>query len=1013
MSFRLKTILGIAIIEMTLLIILIFSVLSFLNSSHEEELNQRASSTVKLFATMSKDAVIAYDLANLEDFISEILKNDDVVYARILNDSTVLAQGGDALFLNKPFVHDHLLATVDDGVFDAFAVIKESGYAYGRVEIGLSIDRIQQVLAQVRQWVIVIAVIEVTLVSIFSFILGTWLTRQLMSLKKASETIALKGPGCQVETHGSDEVAQVAHAFNKMSSRLQRSYSDLKHTSIAYQKMAELASQSEALNATVLSASLDAVVTIDSNGKFIEYNQSAEEIFGYSKDQVMGESMAELIVPREFRALHHQELRRYLETGRGEVLNKRLELKGLRKNGEIFPIELTITPIEAQGKIFFTAFVRDITEQENARKELRVAAQAFEAQEAIFISDADNRIIRVNKAFTRITGYSSDEIIGHSPKKLSSGTHDAAFYQSMWSAIGDKGSWEGEIYNMRKNGDIYPEWLGISVVKDEEGKRLYYIAHFIDISKRKAAEQELKNAMEEAEKANEAKSHFLATMSHEIRTPMNAILGTLGLVQETKLDSEQDKFIKTAQGSAKSLLHIINDILDFSKIEADKLAIEEHAFSLSTLVKNIEDILSVKAKKQNNQIITMIDDEIPDIIKSDPGRLEQVILNLMTNAVKFTKNGKIILHISKVEQKSAEITLRFEIKDDGIGIHEADQETLFDEFTQVDGQSNRRFEGTGLGLAICKKIIHLLGGNIGLESQLGQGSLFWFTIPVVADETMPDKTVALIDDEPLMNQSLNILLAEDSEANVIVAMSILEKAGHKVDVVENGIEAIMAVENTMDSDHFYDVILMDLMMPEMDGLTATRQIKTLPEPLSSIPIIAMTANAMKGDKERCLDVGMDDYLSKPFDTKVLLRKIQRLTENNIHDAVMPEIAESLPSYKSLPILDKNVLKQMAQDTSEELVPEMVNVFIKELNTRLQKINKAINDYDHDVIGQEVHALKSSSGTYGAKQLQELANAIDLTYKSSENKKLFELTTQLPDLLNNTMDIYRNEYPLSL
>jgi len=224
LSFRLKTILGIALIEMALLIILILSVLSFLNSSHEEELNQRASSTAKLFATMSKDAVIAYDLANLDDFVSEILKNDDVVYARILNDSKILAQGGDTLFLNKPFVHDHLLETVDDGVFDAFSEIKESGHVFGRVEIGLSIDRIQQVLIQVRQWAITIAVVEVTLVSIFSFMLGTWLTRQLLSLKEASETITSKGPGYQVKTHGSDEVAQVAHAFNEMSSRLERSY---------------------------------------------------------------------------------------------------------------------------------------------------------------------------------------------------------------------------------------------------------------------------------------------------------------------------------------------------------------------------------------------------------------------------------------------------------------------------------------------------------------------------------------------------------------------------------------------------------------------------------------------------------------------------------------------------------------------------------------------------------------------------------------------------------------------
>lgn len=1012
MNFRIKTILGIALIETILLIILILSVLGFLNNSHEQEINQRARSTAELFAAMSKEAVLSSDLASLESFIEQLLTNQDIVYARIIADDVILAQGGKNEFLFKTFEKDVSLNNINDDVFDISADIVVSDFNFGRVELGLSISRITSVLEQARQWSIGIAVIEVTLVAIFSFILGTWLTRQLYQLKIASEVIADEGPGHKISVKGNDEVALVAKSFNFMSERLLDSYEELKKTSNAHRAIAKLASANEAFKAAVLSSSLDAIISVDSNGIIVEYNHAAEEIFGYSHGEAMGSTMSQLIIPDEFREAHRKGFQRFIETRESSIINQRLELKALHKDGSVFPIELTISVTENLNQTYLTAFVRDITEQENARQELLLASHAFETHEAIFISDANNNILRVNQSFTHITGYSASEVIGKNPRIFSSGRQTKGYYQQMYHTLNQKGFWEGEIYNKRKNGDVYPEWLGISVVKDDNGNITHYVAHFIDISKRIESEEKLRLARKAAEQANEAKSDFLATMSHEIRTPMNAILGTLDLLKDTSPNHEQQTYITTAHQSATSLLSIINDILDFSKIEANKLIIESSSFSIRKHIDSCITLLSVKAKEMGNILKVHIDDDIPDRLISDPGRIKQILINLTNNAIKFTQNGSVTISIRTIESTNGQIQLSFEIIDTGIGIGKSSQENLFTPFYQVEQHSSRSYEGTGLGLAICSKLIHLLGGEIGVDSEVGNGSRFWFNLTLDIDNSEHVKKGIEYTNKPVgLEHGLNVLLVEDSQANIVVARAILEKSGCQISVAENGLEAIEAIEATTRSldNHYYDIILMDLMMPKMDGIEATKVIRNMSDPVSTIPIIAMTANAIKGYKEQCLEAGMDDYISKPYDAQEMLRKIAEYTQSELKYQTSDIVVQA--ADEDYPILSEDILKQLAKDTSDELVPEMITVFIKELKKRLNHLQQATEHKQLDIIATEAHTLKSSSGTYGALKLQALAIEIDTACKVSEHEKALHLSKSIIELIQNTIDKYSQRFSL--
>ncbi len=484
--------------------------------------------------------------------------------------------------------------------------------------------------------------------------------------------------------------------------------------------------------------------------------------------------------------------------------------------------------------------------------------------------------------------------------------------------------------------------------------------------------EKLEAARDAALGASRAKSGFLATMSHEIRTPLNAVLGILGLLKDTPLNTEQRRFVRTGRNSGELLLTIINDILEFSKMEAERLKLEQTSFNLHRLLSHTVDLLQHQANQKSLSLILILHQDLPVYVTGDPERVRQILLNLINNAIKFTETGGVTIKASAMPGESNTIQLCCAVEDTGVGIGKEYHDSLFDKFTMADPSHSRSHEGTGLGLAICKCLVGLMNGSIDFSSEPGIGSSFYFDIQMELAERS-DCDAESESDEPGQPPAANtrILLAEDNPANQMVVKMMLEYAGLQVDIVANGEEAVEAVRTIP-----YDIVLMDISMPVMDGMEATAIVRGLSGPENKIPIVAITAHALSGDKERFLAAGMSDFLTKPIDRTRILRCIARWAGSG--EKWQQDMASGQPmtAIDDGLIMDESVLRQLARDTAPEIVPELVELYISDARQRVEIILTALSKGDLKTLGFEAHTLGSSAAAHGNMRLHHLARQVE-------------------------------------
>jgi two-component system, sensor histidine kinase and response regulator len=510
---------------------------------------------------------------------------------------------------------------------------------------------------------------------------------------------------------------------------------------------------------------------------------------------------------------------------------------------------------------------RDITERMGHEK--RMAFNALVLQNSgplAWIDPVDKRIVYANKAACDTLGYAPDEMTRMTLYEL-----DPDFTLQKGAALREELVRRGtpitfESRNRRKDGTLID--IEGTAFAAEDDKRSFSIVAFKDITERKRAEREIRQAKEIAEEATRAKSEFLANMSHEIRTPMNAVIGLSHLALKTDLTPRQRDYITKVQTSGQHLLGLINDILDFSKIEAGKLDVESAEFDLQTLLENTNSLMAERCQAKGLALAFDVAPDVPARLIGDALRIGQILLNYANNAVKFTERGRILLVVRAVERAQQNVVLRFEVRDSGIGLTAEQISRLFQSFTQADASTTRKFGGTGLGLAISRKLAALMGGEVGVDSEPGRGSTFWFSarLGIAAGEPCEQAAPA---QEPAADacfaqvRGARVLLVEDNDINQMVARELLEHIGLVVDIAGDGQVALEMVGRQP-----YELVLMDMQMPVMDGVTATREIRKLPG-MARLPIIAMTANAMEQDRRKCMEAGMNDVVIKPVEPQDL------------------------------------------------------------------------------------------------------------------------------------------------
>jgi len=646
--------------------------------------------------------------------------------------------------------------------------------------------------------------------------------------------------------------------------------------SIDERKRASLAlERSEERLSAILRFSWDIIAIVDRDGRVRSASPSVERVLGRSEAELVGTSLLDLVHPDDREVL---ESLAGPATG-GGWLQAPVEARFAHADAYWVPLEVVASDqraAAAAGGVIVN--LRDVSQRRAAEEALRRSEQKLSASirnsMLAFIEwDREARIAGWNPAAERIFGWRREEALGQHAFLIV----PEATRPTVTRIFDELGRGEGGTHSVNENVTrdgrvITCEWYN-SPLLDDDGQVVAVVSLAHDITQKLREQDELRRARDQAEQAARAKSEFLANMSHEIRTPMNAVIGMTTLLLDSSLDPDQRDAAETIRRSSESLLTIINEILDFSKIESGRLELESLPFDPRRALAETLEMVRPEAERRGLSLVLDVDPAVPGVVLGDQTRLSQVLLNLVGNALKFTEQGGVRVSATVVQDADLPL-IHVAVRDTGIGIPPERRDRLFRSFSQVDASTTRRFGGTGLGLVISKRLVELMGGVMWVESEVGIGSTFHFTLvapptglpvapPAAPGEAWFDRSMA--DRVPL-----TLLLVEDNPVNQRVALRMLERLGYRADLASDGRAAVEAA-----AARAYDVILMDVQMPLMDGLEASRRIRQLPPPFRQPQIVAMTANVMKGDREACLDAGMDDYIGKPVRVEELVAALQR------------------------------------------------------------------------------------------------------------------------------------------
>jgi len=749
----------------------------------------------------------------------------------------------------------------------------------------------------------------------------------------------------------------------------------------------ELRRRTRFLNTLIQNTPL-AIAVGGPDARFELVNPAFEKLFGYTRQEAIGQRVYDLIFPNG------------CEPAEVQNRHKRMKLEGIheiaqrrKKDGTLVDVEVFGVPLmldTAEQSVL--AIYQDISERLKAQRALRESEESFRTLSAaapvgIYRTDSGGKANYTNKRLQEMMDLTSEEALEFGWKNAVHPGDRERVVAVREEAIRNKRPYQASYRFLSKK--LKEHWVEVLAepMLEKDGTLAGYVGVIQDVTERREAEQHLRAAKEAAEAANRAKSEFLANMSHEIRTPMNGILGMTELALDTELKPAQRGYLEMVKTSADTLLGIIDDILDFSKIEAGRMDIEVIPFRMLNCIEGALKPLAVRAQQKGLKVSWGLGGNIPEVLLGDPTRLRQILINLVGNAIKFTKQGEVSVRAEGLAPREGKTLVRIIVSDTGVGIPKEKHQQIFAAFSQADSSTTREFGGTGLGLSISSRLLRLMGGTIDLESEPGKGTTFTVTIPFatgeaeefkgafLAEEELTPQSVPspanspIYTEEPGISRGLRLLLVEDNRVNQELALCLLRKMGHRVKLAVNGREAVEMYNNQE-----FDLVLMDIQMPVMGGVEATQLIREAERKKGiHVPIMAMTAHAMAGDDERYLSAGMDGYVSKPVKVGILRAEIDRLTR--AQEPVARASAEEREEKMAVSIIDfQELLSRVEGD--RELIRDLLSIFKEEFPQHHQALRKAVESMDAPRIASEAHALKGMLANLGAQSAAEAAAQLE-------------------------------------